>query len=64
MPLKHYFKGSGYKVMKSMKDTYKDEEKAESVFHATANKRGMAPKSKSRPRAKSPRKSGSSKSAY
>ena len=38
--------------MSSMKDQY-GEDKGESVFYATANKRGMKPKSKS---SKSPKK--------
>lgn len=43
MPLAKYFKGSGEKVMKSMKKQYGD--KAESVFYATANKnKSMKPK--------------------
>ena len=45
MPLKRYFKGEGQKVMAGMKDRYGDE-KGESVFYATANKRNMNPKSK------------------
>jgi len=52
MPLKRYFRGEGDKVMSSMKDQY-GEDKGESVFYATANKRGMKPKSKS---SKSPKK--------
>ena len=38
MPLSKYFKGSGEKVMKSMKKRY-GEKKGERVFYATANKR-------------------------
>jgi hypothetical protein len=38
VPLKNYFKGSGDKVMSEMKKEYGDE-KGESVFYATANKR-------------------------
>jgi hypothetical protein len=45
MPLKNYFKGSGEKVMQSMKKTYKSDAKAEDVFYATANKQGMKPDS-------------------
>ena len=37
MPLSKYFKGHGEKVMQSMKETYKDPEKAREVFYATAN---------------------------
>ncbi len=37
MPLSKYFKGSGEKVMRSMKSQY-GEKKGESVFYATANK--------------------------
>jgi hypothetical protein len=43
MPISKYFKGSGEKVMSSMKKTYKDPKKAKQVFYATANKRGVAP---------------------
>lgn len=42
MPISKYFKGEGSKVMKGMKDRY-GEKKGESVFYATANKRGMKP---------------------
>ena len=38
MPLSKYFKGSGAKVMRSMKEQY-GEEKGKSVFYATANKK-------------------------
>ena len=38
MPLSEYFGGKGKKVLASMKKTYKDEDKAKSVFYATANK--------------------------
>jgi len=37
MPVSKYFKGSGDKVMKSMKKQY-GEEKGKKVFYATANK--------------------------
>lgn len=37
MPLSKYFKGSGEKVMSSMKKEY-GEEKGKQVFYATANK--------------------------
>ena len=40
MPVSEYYKGSGEKVMRSMKKRY-GEEGGERVFHATANKRGM-----------------------
>jgi hypothetical protein len=42
MPISRYFKGSGEKVMGSMKKEY-GEEKGERVFYATANKTGMKP---------------------
>ena len=42
MPISKYFKGEGEKVMASMKKTYKDPEKAEQVFYATANKQKNA----------------------
>ena len=38
MPLSKYFGGHGEKVMRNMKSHY-GEEKGESVFYATANKR-------------------------
>ena len=37
-PLKNYFKGSGKKVMKSMKKTY-GAKKGKSVFYATIKKK-------------------------
>ena len=40
MPLSKYYGGSGEKVMKDMKKRY-GEKKGESVFYATANKRGL-----------------------
>lgn len=40
MPLSDYFKGSGEKVMKSMKKKYGDE-KGKKVFYATSNKKDM-----------------------
>jgi len=40
MPISEYYKGSGEKVMKNMKKEYGDK-KGESVFYATANKKGM-----------------------
>jgi hypothetical protein len=43
MPIGEYFKNHGDEVMSSMKNTYKDPKKAESVFYATANKTGMKP---------------------
>lgn len=46
MPLNKYFHGSGEKVMKSMKKTYKDPEKAKRVFYATANKMDTGPSDK------------------
>jgi hypothetical protein len=42
MPISKYFKGEGSKVMKDMKSRY-GSDKGESVFYATANKRGMKP---------------------
>lgn len=47
MPISEYYKGSGEKVMKGMKKTYKSEKKAKEVFYATANKYGFKPGSKS-----------------
>lgn len=38
MPISKHYGGSGDKVMKSMKETYKDEDKEERVFYATENK--------------------------
>ena len=38
MPVSHYYKGHGSKVMRSMKKQY-GEKKGERVFYATANKR-------------------------
>jgi hypothetical protein len=40
MPISEYYKGSGEKVMASMKERY-GEEKGKRVFYATANKKGM-----------------------
>lgn len=40
MPLSKYFKGSGEKVMRSMKKKY-GEKKGKQVFYATANKKDM-----------------------
>lgn len=40
MPLSKYYGGHGEKVMKSMKETY-GKDKGESVFYATANKKGL-----------------------
>lgn len=40
MPVSEYFKGSGEKVMSSMKGQYGDK-KGKQVFYATANKKGM-----------------------
>ncbi len=42
MPVDKYYKGSGDKVMSSMKEEYGDKT-GESVFYATANKTGMKP---------------------
>jgi hypothetical protein len=51
VPIDKYFKGEGDKVMSSMKQQY-GEKAAERVFYATANKKGMKPKTIKR----SPRK--------
>jgi len=40
MPIGEYFKGSGRKVMESMRTKYGDK-KGKSVFYATANKKPM-----------------------
>ena len=45
MPVSAYYKGSGEKVMSSMKKRY-GEKKGESVFYATAKKRGFEPSDK------------------
>lgn len=42
MPLAKYFQGRGEEVMSSMKKQY-GQKKGESVFYATANKRGETP---------------------
>ena len=42
MPVGKYFKGHGDKVMANMKKEY-GEKKGESVFYATANKKGQKP---------------------
>ena len=42
MPLSKYFKGHGEDVMHSMKKKY-GEKKGESVFYATAHKKGLGP---------------------
>jgi hypothetical protein len=47
MPIAHYFKGSGNKVMKKLKSKYGNE-LGKSVFYALANKEGMKPKKKKR----------------
>lgn len=44
MPLSKYFKGHGREVMADMKDRYGD--RGESVFYATANAKGMTPRSR------------------
>ena len=44
MPLSKHYAGKGEKVMRSMKKTYPDEETAERVFYATANKRKSSKK--------------------
>mgnify|MGYP001617587956 CR=1 FL=1 len=43
MPIGEYFKGGGEKVMAGMKKKYG--KRAKEVFYATANARGMKPKS-------------------
>jgi hypothetical protein len=48
MPVSKYFKGSGQKVMKSMKKRY-GEKSGERVFYATANKMKMTGR-KAKPR--------------
>ena len=45
MPLSKYFKGSGEKVMSSMKKRY-GEKKGKNIFYATANKKGLSPSDK------------------
>ena len=45
MPVSEYFKGHGSKVLGDMKARY-GEEKGESVFYATANKRKMNPENR------------------
>jgi hypothetical protein len=47
MPLSKYFSGHGEKVMKNTKKKY-GEDKAESVFYATANKKKKHEKSESK----------------
>lgn len=42
MPVSAYYKGHGAEVMANMKKEYGDK-KGESVFYATANKRGAKP---------------------
>ena len=39
MPLSKHYGGRGAKVMRSMKETYPSEKKAEQVFYAAENKR-------------------------
>ena len=39
MPISKHYGGHGDKVMRSMKETYPSEKKAEQVFYATENKR-------------------------
>lgn len=43
MPIKAYYGGHGRKVMAAMRKTY-GKKKGTSVFYATANKTGQAPK--------------------
>jgi hypothetical protein len=47
MPVSKYFSGHGEEVMANMKKQY-GEKKGESVFYATANKKGKKPRSKMR----------------
>ena len=42
MPIGSYYKGHGAEVMSNMQKEYGDK-KGESVFYATANKRGQTP---------------------
>lgn len=49
MPLSHYFGGKGAKVLRRMQKQY-GAEKGERVFYATANKRGEAPKRRTKSR--------------
>lgn len=42
MPVSEYYSGHGTKVMANMKKEYGDK-KGESVFYATANKKGAKP---------------------
>ena len=51
MPVSEYYKGSGRKVMASMKKRY-GAKKGKEVFYATANKKGMKKKHKKRARRK------------
>lgn len=46
MPISQYFKGHGTEVLKKMRAKYGP--RAESVFHATAEKKDMKPKEDSR----------------
>lgn len=46
MPISKYYKGHGSEVMSGMRKKYG--ERAEEVFYATANKKGMYPKGKKR----------------
>ena len=60
-PVSEYYKGSGTKVMKSMKKRYGDKA-GERVFYATANARGMnRPGKRGKRRRKAGRKRASSK---
>jgi len=48
MPISKYYKGSGEEVMSDMKERY-GEKVGKRVFYATANKKGMNPKTKKKP---------------
>ena len=49
MPLSKHYGGAGEKVMKSMRKTYHDPEKAKEVFYATENARKKNAKGKENP---------------
>jgi hypothetical protein len=65
MPESAHYGGSGSKVMRSMRKTYKDPETAKRVFYATENKmasEGKIPKPPAR-RKKSAKRGGSKRSS-
>ncbi len=51
MPVSAYYRGSGSEVMAEMKKRYGDKG-GERVFYATANKRGLTPGGKTKPKSK------------